>query len=115
MAYSNITTYKPEGVRTLDVHWNHGILRVTHDAELCLSEDRGVVTMFVYEPILDEEFVLAEIALDVKPSKMDKSQYGAFFWLMQEYEEGIDITKTTQLEDTFHKTLEHFRKLGLIK
>nr|DAJ72995.1 MAG TPA: hypothetical protein [Caudoviricetes sp.] len=71
--------------------------------------------MFVYEPILDEEFVLAEISLDVKPSKMDESQYGAFFWLMQEYEEGIDITKTTQLEDTFHKTLEHFRKLGLIK
>ena len=115
MACSNITTHKPEGVRTLDVHWNHGILRVTHDAELCLSEDRGVVTMFAYEPILDEEFVLAEMSLDVKPSKMDESQRVAFYWLMQEYEEGIDITKTTQLEDTFHKTLEHFRKLGLIK
>jgi hypothetical protein len=112
---NNVTTYKPEGVRTLDVYWNHGILRLTQDADLCISEDRGVVTYFVYEPVLDEEFVLAEITLDVKTSEMDESQYGAFFWLIQEYEEGIAITKTTQLEDTFHKMLEHFRKLGLIK
>lgn len=59
MAYSNITTYKPEGVKTLDVKWNHGILRVTHDAELYLSEIRGVVTYFVYEPVLDEEYVFS--------------------------------------------------------
>ena len=54
MAYSNITTYKPEGVRTLDVHWNHGILRVTHDAELCLSEDLSLIHIWLSAGAINE-------------------------------------------------------------
>lgn len=110
-----ITKFKPEGVRTLEVHWNKGVLRLTQDAELYFSEDRDTITMFVYEPVLDEEFVLAEINLDVKKSDMSEDQYALMFWILNEYDEGVSVTKVNQLEETFDKITGELRKLGLIK
>lgn len=110
-----ITKFKPEGVRTSEVHWNKGVLRLTSNASLHITEDRDIITMFIFEPYLDEEFVLAEINLDVKKSDMDESQYALMFWILNKYDEGVDIRSATQLEDTFKKLVGELRKLGLIK
>ena len=110
-----ITKFKPEGVRTLEVHWNKGVLRLTHNAALHITEDRDIITMFVFEPYLDEEFVLAEIKLDVKKSDMDESQYALMFWILNKYDEGVRIASAKQLEETFDKVTGELRKLGLIK
>ena len=110
-----ITKFKPEGVRTLEVHWNKGVLRLTRHATLHITEDRDIITMFIFEPYLDEEFVLAEINLDVKKSDMDESQYALMFWILNKYDEGVNITGARQLEETFDKVTGELRKLGLIK
>ncbi len=110
-----ITKFKPEGIKTLDVKWNNGIVRVSHDAQLAAVESRGVVTFLVYEPELDEEHVLAEIELDVKPSKMDESQKALFFWILDEYDEGVEITRANQLEEAFKKVTGDLRKIGVIE
>ena len=110
-----ITKYLPSGIKTQEVRWNNGTLRLTQDAELHVSEDRGVLTFFVYEPVLDEEFVLAEIEFDVKKSDMSEDQYSLFFWILNEYDEGVDIRSARQLEDTFKKLVSELRKIGLIK
>lgn len=110
-----ITKFKPEGVRTLEVHWNKGVLRLTSNATLHVTEDRDTITVFVFEPYLDEEFVLAEINLDVKKSDMSEDQYALMFWILNEYDEGVSVTKVNQLEETFDKITGELRKLGLIK
>ena len=110
-----ITKFLPTGIKTQEVHWNHGILRLTQDAELHVSEDRGTLYFFVYEPELDQEFLLAEIEFDVKKSDMNEDQYSLFFWILNEYDEGVDIKSARQLEDTFKKLVGELRKIGLIK
>ena len=115
MSSTSITKYLPSGIKTQEVHWNKGTLRLTQDAELHVSEDRGVLTLFVYEPVLDEEFLLAEIEFDVKRSDMSEDQYALLFWILNEYDEGVDIRSARQLEDTFKKLVGELRKLGLIK
>ena len=110
-----ITKFKPEGIKTQEVHWNKGALRLTHDATLHITEDRDIITMFIFEPYLDEEFVLAEINLDIKKSDMSEDQYSLFFWVLNGYDEGVHITKARQLEETFDKVTGELRKLGLIE
>lgn len=110
-----ITKFKPEGIKTQEVHWNKGALRLTHDATLHITEDCGIINMFIFEPYLDEEFVLAEINLDIKKSDMSEDQYALLFWILNEYDEGVDIKSAGQLEDTFKKLVGELRKLGLIK
>lgn len=115
MSSTSITKFLPTGIKTQEVRWNNGTLRLTQDAELHVSEDRGVLTLFVYEPVLDEEFLLAEIEFDVKRSDMSEDQYALLFWILNEYDEGVDITKATQLENSFKKLVSELRKIGLIK
>lgn len=110
-----IAKFKPEGVRTLEVHWNKGVLRLTRNATLHITENRDIITMFIFEPYLDEEFVLAEINLDVKKSDMNEDQYALLFWILNGYDEGVDIRSARQLEDTFKKLVGELRKIGLIK
>ena len=110
----SVVKFKPEGIKTLDVKWNNGILRVTHDALLKIFEDRGELTFFVHEPELDEEFVLAEIQLNVKPNKMDESQRDMFYWILENYD-GVYITKNNQLEESFDVLVDQLRKLGLVE
>lgn len=110
-----ITKFKPEGIRTLDAKWNNGIVRLTRNAQIIAVEDLGAVTYLVYEPELDEEFILANIELTVKPRNMQESQLDLFTWILEGYEDGVRITNEKQLETTFDKITDEFRKLGIIE
>lgn len=109
-----ITKFRADGVRTLEVYWNGETLRLTHDAELHVTEDRDILTVFVYEPVLDQEVELAEIELDIEMSDMDETQSNLVYRMLDHYE-GIHITQATQLETEFDRIVNQLRKSGIIE
>ena len=109
-----VTKFRAEGVKTLEVYWNGETLQLTHDAELHMTEDSSVLTLFVYEPVLDQEIELAEIELDIEMSDMDDSQSSLVYRMLDHYE-GISITRATQLEVEFDRIVNQLRKSGIIE
>ena len=109
-----ITKYKPEGIKTLDVRWNGETLRVTHDAQLKIYESSGVISLYVYEPILGEDNLLAEIPLLMKINEMNESQRDLLGWILINYDE-VSIIRTNQLEETLTKLVGELQKNGIIE
>ena len=109
-----ITKYKPDGIKTLDVRWNGETLRVTHAAQLEISESRGVISLYIYEPVLDESILLAEIPLLMKINEMNESQRDLLGWILINYDE-VSIIRTNQLEETLTKLVGELQKIGIIE
>lgn len=109
-----ITRYKPEGIQTLDVKWNGGILRVTQNATLRLQSRKDELILLVDERTTDDVFALATIELNANIRNLRGSQKEMLEDLLDRYDYGVDIFKTNQLEEAFRVITTKLRSVNLI-